>query len=81
MHLKAMWIFKKARGGDNYFFKKTKPLANEQLNSYQNAKTSYICKKTFEEKHAKDITYRKVEDHCHYTGKNRGALHSICNLK
>ena len=24
---------------------------------------------------------RKVRDHCHYTGKYRGALHNECNLK
>ena len=25
--------------------------------------------------------YRKVRDHCHYTGKNRGVAHSTCSLK
>ena len=25
--------------------------------------------------------YRKLRDHCHYTGYYRGAAHSICNLK
>ena len=24
--------------------------------------------------------YRKVKDHCHYTGKCKGAAHDICNL-
>ena len=24
--------------------------------------------------------YDKVRDHCHYTGKNRGTAHNICNL-
>ena len=25
-------------------------------------------------------TYRKVRDHCHLSGRNRGAAHSRCNL-
>ena len=32
-------------------------------------------------KFAKDKYHRKVTDHCHYTGKYRGAGHNICNLK
>ena len=45
------------------------------------------CKKLihFGEKILKKLAnsknYRKVRDHCHYTGKYRSATHSICNLK
>ena len=44
-------------------------------------KICYICKEKFENKYLKDKKYRKVRDHCHYTWKYRGAVHSICNLK
>ena len=29
----------------------------------------------------KNKKYRKVRDHCHYTGEYRDAAHIICNLK
>ena len=51
------------------------PLTEEENKSYENQKYCYICKKGF----TKDN--KKVRDHCHYTGKYRGAAHSICNLR
>ena len=44
-------------------------------------KICYICNEKFENKYLKDKKYCKVRDHCHYTGKYRGALYSIWNLK
>ena len=58
-----------------------KLLTKEQQESYGNAKICYIYKEKFENNYFKDKEYRKVRDHCHYTGKYRGAAHSICNLK
>ena len=43
--------------------------------SYENAKIRYICKEKFENKNLKDKKYRKVGDHCHYTGKYGGTAH------
>ena len=45
-----------------------KLLTKEQKESYENAKISYVCKEKFENKYLKDKKYRKVGDHCHYTG-------------
>ena len=38
----------------------------------------HICEKEFCTDNSKEM--RKVRDHCHYTGKYRGAAHSKCNL-
>ena len=46
-------------------------------------KKCYICQKDFcydKNEKRKFKLYRNVRDHCHYTGKFRGAAHSICNL-
>ena len=45
----------------------------EDEENYQNSQNCWICN----EKVIKD----KVRDHCHITGKYRGAAHSQCNLK
>ena len=37
--------------------------------------------KKFKYKYTNDKKYRRVKDHCHYTGKYSGAAFSICNLE
>ena len=49
-------------------------LTKEQNIEFVTAKECHICFKKFSPKD------RKVRDHCHYTGKYRGAAHSSCNL-
>ena len=51
------------------------PLTAEQLKSHNRACNFHICLEPFKPKD------RKVRDHCHYTGKYRGAAHSLCNLQ
>ena len=43
-------------------------LIKEQQESHENAKVWNIYKENFENKYLKDKRYRKVGDHCHYTG-------------
>ena len=67
----------------NYEKKEMMPLTNEEKETHENQKICYICEKEFctNENNKKEfIKKRKVRDHCHYTGKYRGAAHSICNL-
>ena len=43
----------------------------------------HICQKQFcydKNEKKKFKIYQNVRDHCNYTGKFRGAAHSICNL-
>ena len=63
----------------NYEMKPMDPLTEEQKESYKNQELCHICEKEFCTENNKEI--RKARDHCHYTGKCRGAAHSKCNLK
>ena len=56
-------------------------LAKKEQNSQQDANICYICGKKFVKNLAADKNHRKARDHYHYTGKDRGATHSICNLR
>ena len=60
--------------------KKMLPLTKEELKSHQDAKVCYICGKRFLNNFV-NKNYRKVRDHYHFTGKCRGAAHSMCNLR
>ena len=51
------------------------PLTSKQIKAHSKAKVCHICLEGFQ------IKDRKVRDHCHYTGKYRGAAHSNCNLQ
>ena len=67
--------------------KKIIPLTKEEKINYNDQKVCYICKKEFDTIHTTKSRsleckkHHKVRDHCHYTGKYRGAAHNICNLR
>ena len=52
----------------------------KESQSYHERNICYIYKKEFSIDN-KDKKHQKVRDHCHYTGKYRGAAHDICNLR
>ena len=71
----------------NYEKKKITPLTKEEKINYNDQEVCYICKKEFDTIDTagpcsleRKKNY-KVRDHCHYTGKYRGAAHNICNLR
>ena len=52
------------------------PLSNAEWKSFHETTVCWLCQGKFGEKRL-----AKVRDHCHYTGKFRGAAHQSCNLK
>ena len=61
-----------------YEKKKMIPLTTEEKIYHNKQKICYICKNEFNNNDKKNY---EVRDHCHYTGKYRGAAHNICNLR
>ena len=63
------------KGIYNDFYRKPKPLrlTPTEQKSFEKAVTCHICNKELKED--------KVRDHCHFTGKYRGAAHNSCNLQ
>ena len=63
---------------------KTMIFNDEDKRKYEKSTVCHICEKTIlkNEEHIpkKDRLGSKVRDHCHLTGKFRGAAHSKCNL-
>ena len=59
-------------------------LTHEEKETHESQKICHICEQEFctNEKNKKEFKLnQKVRDHCHFTGKYRGAVHSICNLR
>ena len=67
----------------NYEKKEMIPLTDEENKSYEEYEVCHICIEMFctDEDDENYRNRKKVKDHCHYTGKFRGAAHSICNLR
>ena len=51
------------------------PLSSEEWKKFRESEVCWLCKGKFGEEKP------KVRDHCHFTGKFRGAAHQSCNLK
>ena len=58
---------------NNDRFNKKLKMTIEDEHNYQKSQDCWICNKNLDKE--------KVRDHCHVTGKYRGAAHSQCNLK
>ena len=72
------WVFEQKKYCNqiiNKHFNKKLKMTIEDEENYQNSQNCWICDQ-------KIINNKdKVRDHCHITGKYRGAAHSQCNLK
>ena len=58
----------------NKHFNKNLIMSEEEEHLFQQSNSCWICKKRI------DNDEEKVRDHCHVTGKFRGAIHRKCNI-
>ena len=71
----------------NYEKKKMISLTTEEKIHHNKQKVCYICENEFNNNNTTKSSslerkkQQKVRDHCHYTGKHRGAVHNIYNLR
>ena len=65
---------------DRYRDEEMISLTKEEKKIHRKQKVCHIGKKGFST-NDDNKKYHKVKDHCHYTGKYRGAAHNICNLR
>ena len=63
----------------HYIKKEMIPLTYKENEPSKNQKVCYICKKGFVTDDD-NKEYHKVRDHCHFTGKYRGAAYNNCNM-
>ena len=56
------------------------PLPHEEYNFYKEQEACHIYKEKFciDKDDKNFVNKRKDKDHCHYTGKFRGAAHNKC---
>ena len=62
-------------------FKKKMRITTEEQEDFQKATVCHICENPLQDDKGEGQAKRgKVRDHCHLTGKYRGAAHNKCNL-
>ena len=50
---------------------------DKEREQFNEERRCWICKGEFDDKNKNK---KKVQDHCHFTGRYRGAAHNLCNL-
>ena len=60
---------------EKFDFSKKMIFSPKDKDDFEKARVCWICQKEFKERE------KKIRDHCHFTGKYRGAAHVKCNLQ